>query len=128
MMRQRLLEWQWSDYAAKHRNRLNLLLHLVPVPFFQIGTVMLAYAVIMVSGAAAAVGVICMVGALAAQGRGHKLERETPTPFDGAADFVSRFIVEQWVTFPRFVLSGGWLQNLRAGPGPAIRHHDRTKP
>jgi hypothetical protein len=35
-------------------------------------------------------------------------------PFDGAADFVSRFVVEQWVTFPRFVLSGGWRRNLKA--------------
>ena len=116
MMRQRLLAWQWSDYAAKHRNRLNLLLHIVSVPLFQIGTLILLSAVITVSAAAAAVGVVCMAGALAAQGRGHKLERETPTPFDGAADFVSRFVAEQWVTFPRFVLSGGWLQNLRAGP------------
>jgi hypothetical protein len=118
MTRQRLLEWQWSDYAAKHRNRLNLLLHIVSVPLFQIGTVILLCAVTLDSGAAAGVGVICMVGALAAQGRGHKLERETPAPFDGAADFVSRFITEQWVTFPRFVLSGGWYRNFRGGDGP----------
>ena len=26
---------------------------------------------------------------------------------------VSRFVVEQWITFPRFVLSGAWAQNLR---------------
>lgn len=128
MIRQRLLEWQWSDYAAKHRNRTNLLVHIAAAPLFQVGTVVMAYAAIRISGAAVAVGVICMVGALAAQGRGHKLERETPAPFDGAADFVSRFVAEQWVTFPRFVLSGGWLQNLRAGPGPASRHHDRSKP
>ena len=76
----------------------------------------LAYAVIRISGAAASLGVVCLAAALLAQDRGHKLERETPTPFDGAADFVSRFVAEQWVTFPRFVLSGGWLQNLRAVP------------
>lgn len=118
MIRNRLLEWQWSDYAAKHQNRLNLLLHIVTVPLFQVGTIMLLCAAITVSGAAAAVGVICMVGALAAQGRGHKLERETPTPFDGAADFVTRFFAEQWVTFPRFVLSGGWYRNLKVRGGP----------
>jgi hypothetical protein len=115
MIRARLLEWQWSDYAAKHRNRLNLLLHIVSVALFQIGTLILLCAVTMVSGAAAIIGVICMGGALAAQGRGHRLERETPAPFDGAADFVSRFVAEQWVTFPRFVLSGG---NLRGAGGP----------
>jgi hypothetical protein len=47
------------------------------------------------------------------QGRGHRRERETRAPFAGAGDFVSRFFVEQWVTFPRFVLSGGWLRNFR---------------
>jgi phage terminase small subunit len=112
MIRQRLLEWQWSDYAAKHQNRLNLLLHIVTVPFFLAGTLILLCAAITVSVAAAVVGVIGMVGALAAQGRGHRLEPETPAPFEGPADFVSRFFVEQWVTFPRFVLSGGWYRNF----------------
>jgi hypothetical protein len=111
-MRHRLLEWQWSDYAAKHRHRTNLLLHIVAVPLFQIGSLILVLALVRVSGAAAALAVACMAAALVAQGRGHRLEPETPAPFDGAADFVSRFVVEQWVTFPRFVLSGGWYRNL----------------
>ena len=118
MTRKRLLEWQWSDYAAKHQNRLNLLLHIVAVPLFQVGTVILAYAVIRISGAAASLGVVCLVAALLAQGRGHKLERETPAPFDGAADFVSRFVAEQWVTFPRFVLSGRYFRNLAGSSRP----------
>ncbi len=119
MIRKRLLEWQWSDYAAKHQNRLNLLLHIVTVPLFQIGTLIFLSGLLTRSGAVAAVGVICMAGALAVQGRGHKLEPEMPTPFDGPADFLSRFFAEQWVTFPRFVLSGGWYRNLtaRARPG-----------
>jgi hypothetical protein len=93
---------------------VNLLLHIVAVPLFQIGTVILLYALIRVSGAAGALAIVCMVVALVAQGRGHKLERETPVRFDGAADFVSRFVAEQWVTFPRFVLSGAWYRNLTA--------------
>jgi hypothetical protein len=38
----------------------------------------------------------------------------------GFGDFVTRFFVEQWVTFPRFVLSGGWYRNLQqtAAPDP----------
>jgi len=51
------------------------------------------------------------------EGRGHARESERPTPFDGPLDFASRFFVEQWITFPRFVLSGGWRRNLRAA-GP----------
>ena len=50
MIRPRLLVWQWSDYAVKHRSRVNLLLH-------------------------------------------------PPA-------------AEQWITFPRFVLSGGWYRAL----------------
>ena len=118
MIRERLLEWQWSDYAAKHQNRLNLLLHIVTVPLFQIGTLFLLCALVTLSGAAAAVGAVCMMGALAAQGRGHKLEPETPTPFDGPTDFLSRFFAEQWMTFPRFVLSGGWYRNLSVNARP----------
>jgi hypothetical protein len=32
MIRPNLLAWQWSDYAAKHRDRENLLLHLASSP------------------------------------------------------------------------------------------------
>ncbi len=117
MVRPRVLEWQWSDYPAKHRNRANLLLHIVAVPLFQIGTLILVSAVLTMSGAAATVALVCMVVALVLQGRGHRLERETPTPFDGPADFVSRFVAEQWVTFPRFVLSGAWYRNLTGAGG-----------
>ena len=59
-----------------------------------------------------------MLVALVLQGRGHRREAEAPTPFDGAADFVSRFVVGQWVTFPRFVLSGAWHANLQRARRP----------
>jgi len=29
---------------------------------------------------------------------------------------VSRIFVEQWITFPRFVFSGGWSRNLADSP------------
>ena len=114
MIRARLLEWQWSDYAGKHRDRANLLLHLVVVPVFQAGTVILLAGLLLRSALAIGVGLVCLVAALVLEGRGHARERETPTPFDGPLDFASRFFVEQWVTFPRFVLSGGWRRAFRA--------------
>ena len=113
-MRARLLAWQYSDYAAKHRDRGNLLLHIVVVPLFQIGTLVLLYGVFTLSLGAALLGALAMVVSIVAQGRGHRREREAPTPFSGADDAVSRLFVEQWVTFPRFVLSGHWYRNLRA--------------
>ncbi len=46
MIRQGLLDWQWWDYSDKHRSRTNLLLHIVAVPLFQIGSVVLVWALI----------------------------------------------------------------------------------
>jgi hypothetical protein len=112
-MRTRLLAWQWSDYSAKHRDRGNLLLHIVVVPLFQLGTLALIYGAVARGIGIAVLGVVAMVVSIAAQGRGHRRERETPTPFSGSDDVVTRLLVEQWVTFPRFVLSGQWYRNLR---------------
>ena len=112
-IRPNLLAWQWSDYIAKHRNRGNLLIHIVAVPLFQAATLVLIGAVVGRSLTAAVVAIVAMIVALVLQGRGHRREPEVPAPFDGAADFLSRFVVEQWVTFPRFVLSGAWAENLR---------------
>jgi phage terminase small subunit len=113
VIRPNLLAWQWSDYVAKHRDRGNLLIHIVAVPLFQLATLGLIGAVVGRWGTAAVIAVVAMVAALVLQGRGHRREAEAPTPFDGAADFVSRFVAEQWITFPRFVLSGAWSANLR---------------
>jgi hypothetical protein len=51
---------------------------------------------------------VAMVVAVGLQGRGHRREQKQPEPFIGPLDFVSRLLVEQLVTFPRFVLSGRW--------------------
>lgn len=114
MIRPNLLAWQWSDYSAKHRDRVNLLLHLVAVPLFEVGTLLLGAAALGRSGLGVGRALGCLVVAVAVEGRGHARERETPTPCAGPLDFASRFVVEQWVTFPRFVLTGAWSRNFRA--------------
>jgi len=119
VIRPNVLAWQWSDYVAKHRDRGNLLIHIVAVPLFQLATLVLIGALVGRRAAIGVIAVIAMVVALVLQGRGHRREAEAPTPFDGAADFLSRFVVEQWITFPRFVLSGAWSANLRRARRPA---------
>src|SRR5438094_7991213 len=53
-----------------------------------------------------------MVAAIVIQGRGHRREREAPTPFAGPIDFVSRFVAE-----------------LASGvPGVAFRPRERRAP
>jgi len=51
---------------------------------------------------------------IVAQGRGHKLEEHPAEPFNGPGDFIRRILREQFITFPRFVLSGQWRQQFRA--------------
>ena len=101
-----LLKWQWSGYPEFHRDRRNLLLHLVTVPLFWLALLSLA------SGAVfdvrCAWGGLLVLVPLIAQGRGHKLEHAPPLPFRGPFDVVARFTVEQLVNFPRFVLTGAW--------------------
>ena len=111
-MRPHLLAWQWSDYTDKHGDRINLLVHIVAVPVFQIAALALVYELTVGSFVGASVAAVGIVVSIIAQGRGHARERETRAPFAGFGDFVTRLLTEQWVTFPRFVLSGGWYRNL----------------
>jgi hypothetical protein len=108
-----LLRWQWEGYARYHRTRFNLLLHIVVVPLFLVGNLVLVVALLSGSWAVAVGGAIAMAVSMALQGRGHRGEATPPEPFTGAQNALSRIFFEQWVTFPRFVASGGWLHALR---------------
>ena len=109
-----LLDWQWSDYDKRHRNRMNLIIHIVAVPLFWLGTVNVVTAILF-EGALHALGGGILVGlSLFAQGRGHEMEALQPIPFEGRWEFVRRIAAEQFVTFPRFVVSGGWYKNLKS--------------
>ena len=108
-----LLAWQWAQYAAGHQDRRNLWLHVATAPVFMAGTVAVAAAPF-VWGWLALGGAVAMLGAMAAQGRGHKRESSAPAPFRGPLDVVARIFAEQWITFPRYVLSGALFRVLRA--------------
>jgi hypothetical protein len=85
------------------------------VPFFWTGTLLMIAAIFGLRWPLLVLGVACMLVALIAQGHGHKLEPTPPAPFTSPGNFVARFCLEQWVSFPRFVLSGGWWRTFRAG-------------
>lgn len=111
-----LLRWQWDGYPRYHCSRFNLLLHIVVVPLFLFGNVVLVVALAQRSWLAAFGGATAMLISVALQGRGHRAEVVPPEPFTGPLNAVSRIFLEQWVTFPRFVLSGNWLKALRQPP------------
>lgn len=103
---------QLKSYTDVHHDRRNLVAHALTVPIFMAGTVaMLASPV--VSWWLLPAGIGAMLAAMAAQGKGHSLEERAPAPFRGPGDVVVRIFVEQWITFPRFVLSGGFGRALR---------------
>lgn len=105
-----------SAYARYHQSRPNLLLHIVLVPAFLAGNVTLLIALcgrhwLLAIGAVAVTAL-----SVALQGRAHRGEPVPPEPFTSAANAVVRIFREQWVTFPRFVLSGGWSRALARRP------------
>jgi 2-hydroxy-palmitic acid dioxygenase Mpo1-like len=115
-----LLRWQWEGYPRYHQSRFNLLLHIVFVPLFVVSNIAFLVAIVQRSWLVGIVAVVVMAFAIALQGRGHRHEPVPPEPFTSPLNAVSRIFLEQWVTFPRFVLSGGWWWALRHSA--ATRH------
>jgi hypothetical protein len=107
-----VLAWQYASYPDAHSHRHNLWIHAVAVPLFLAGIAALLLAPV-VAWWLALVGPAAMAVSLALQGRGHGLEAQAPQPFRSPLDFVVRLLLEQCVTFPRFVLSGGFARALR---------------
>jgi hypothetical protein len=66
-------------------------------------------------------GLGAMVLAIALQGRGHKMEQTAPVPFRGPLDVLGRLFFEQWITFPRYLLSGKLREAWRQGERPSAR-------
>lgn len=107
-----IMAWQWDTYDRNHRDKVNLCMHLIAVPAFIAGTLACVMHLLRSEWYGAAVSFAAMIFAFAVQGIGHRREAEAPIPFDGPGDFLGRIFIEQFITFPRFVLSGGWLRNL----------------
>jgi hypothetical protein len=107
-----LIAWQWSDYAAKHRDPLNLWLHFFAVPAFIAGSLAAVLHLLALNWLGAGFALVFALLAFALQGLGHRREPEAPAPFNGPLDVLARIAVEQFITFPRFLLSGGWIRNL----------------
>jgi uncharacterized membrane protein YGL010W len=111
---QHLVAWQWKVYANAHQDRRNLLIHVVAVPLFAVGALGLLLGLLFLEGWPIALGVLGMVIGFFLQGIGHRYERHAPPPFASRGQFFLRILTEQFVIFPRFLLSGAWLRNVRA--------------
>jgi hypothetical protein len=108
-----LLAWQWRNYPDAHRLRATLVVHLITQPLFVLGLFSLLGGLATLAWHPAVGGLVAMLLAFAAQGRMHGKEPGAPLPFRGPGDVVARIFVEQLVTFPRFVLTGGLARAWR---------------
>jgi hypothetical protein len=113
---------QWNDYSERHRNKTNLIIHVVTVPLVWLAAIEVAGALLLmligVGGLKIFVWALIMVAiALFAQNYGNQMEAVKPPPLTNAKDFAINAAAEQFVTFPRFVLTGGWLRNFQATGG-----------
>ncbi len=107
-----LVTWAWRETSPVHRSRTNLLIHIIAVPLFVLGHVLLIASVIdpwLLVGA-----VLSIVISLTAQKYGHSLEHHQVHAFTGAPDFLRRLYAEQFCNFWRFLFSGEWYASYKA--------------
>lgn len=105
-----------NGYGRYHRARRNLVIHIVAVPLFLLGNVVLVLALAQGLWPDALAGLALTLLSLAAQGLGHRVEPSPPVAFSSATDAVWRILLEQWLEFPRFVFSGRWRAAMRRAP------------
>lgn len=116
-----------SAYPKFHRNRVNLLIHLIAVPLFVASVFGILWCAIHEQFLQAAALSLGPVVSVACQRYGHRLEASSAPPFSSPSNFLKRILVEQFSTFPRFVISGGWFTAMQAEDADAaspIRDRD----
>lgn len=109
-----LVAWAWRETPPVHENRTNLLIHLVAVPIFALGHVVVAIGILAWSAWLVVSGVALVVLSLVAQKQGHALERQPVHTFASGKDFLRRLYAEQFCNFWRFLFSGRWYASFRA--------------
>ena len=109
-----LLEIQWNGYSKVHSSRLNLVIHIISVPLFIAGCLSTLLSLLMFSLVGVFVSVFTVALAFGAQGIGHSKEQVAADPFTGFKQAITRIIFEQFITFPKFVISGSWYAALNS--------------
>lgn len=103
----------WDTYRKHHQHPTNLLLHLLAVPLFILSSLVLLIGLLQLSFVAQTTGAIGLVAAVALQRHGHLYEAQQDDPADDSQEGLKQLLLEQFITFPRFVFSGEWWRAWR---------------
>jgi hypothetical protein len=102
-----------NQYCRYHGNRLNLLVHLLMVPQFVLACAGLLVAIAVRHAELGALWASVALLSIVGQNVGHFFERHAQEAYKGPVDFIERWFVEQFYTFPRFVLTGEWWRAFK---------------
>jgi hypothetical protein len=108
-----LLACAWRETPRVHKNDLNLLIHIIAVPLFVFGHVLLVAGIFINPWLLVGAFVIIVVS-LVAQTIGHSLEQTQLATFAGPGDLLRRVYAEQFCNFWRFLFSGQWYASFKA--------------
>jgi hypothetical protein len=108
-----LVSWAWRETPPVHSNATNLIIHIVAVPLFVLGHVLLVAGLIIDPWLLAGTALSILLS-LVAQRFGHSLEDNQVHAFAGAGDFIRRLYAEQFCNFWRFLFSGQWYASFKA--------------
>lgn len=108
-----LIKWQWMNYSKAHGSRLNLIIHIITTPLFIAGIVWFCVSLFQLDVIGMIASLLIASLAFGLQGFGHSKEEHRAEPFTSVGQAIVRIFLEQFFTFPRFVLSGNWFTALR---------------
>lgn len=109
-----MMKQQWNSYGKFHKSRLNLLIHMVAVPFCLIGVVNFAGSMVRLSIGGMISSAIIAALAFGAQLFGHTQEEFSDEPMTDVKESATRILLEQCVTFPKYVLTGQWYTAFKS--------------
>ena len=108
-----IIKWQWEGYSKAHQSRANLFIHIILVPLFIISFLSLLLSIFRFDLISIVSSFFIMMMSFGLQGIGHSKEINPAEPFTSIKNAVLRIFLEQFYTFPKFVITGAWYRTLR---------------
>ncbi len=101
-----------EDYILNHWSKKNLIIHIFAVPIFIISNISILYWIFQLNIIVILLSFWLIWFSLLLQWKWHKLETNKPKKFSSKWDFIKRIYIEQFITFPLFLISWNYFKNI----------------